>query len=79
MDKELTDAETERIDYIQGLTHDFIANLIPDEKKRREYEESGTYDFDAIDAVLQTVWEHIKDKAGCTEREFYPFRDSDEK
>ena len=77
MDKELTDAETERIDRIQSLTHDFIANLIPDEKKRQEYEESG-YDFDAIDAVLQTVWEHIEDKAGCTEREFYPYRDSDE-
>lgn len=78
MDKELTDAETERIDHIQNLTREFIANLIPDEKMRQEYEESGTYDFDAIDAVLMTVWEHIKDKVGCTEREFYPYRDSDE-
>jgi len=78
MDKELTDAETERIDHIQDLTHKFIASLVPDEERRQEMLDSD-YDLDAIDAVLQTVWEHIKDRVMCTEREFYPYRDSDER
>ena len=79
MDEELTVAETERLDYIQGLTHEFIANLIPDEKRRQEMLESCDYDFDAIDAVLLTVWEHIKDRLMCSEREFYPLRDSNDR
>ena len=78
MDREFTDKEQERIDYIQGLAHDFIANLIPDEKRRQEMLDSCNYDFDLIDRLIRTVWEGVKDKAGCTEREFYPYRDEDD-
>lgn len=74
---ELTDAEVERIDYIQGMTHDFIAKLIPDKRKRQEMLDSCNYDLDAIDAVLTTVWEHIEDKGLCSEQEFYPYREED--
>lgn len=71
MKKELTDAEIERIDKIQNLTHEYINSLLPDGK-------AVEFDLNMVNSVIEAVWDAIKDKGVCTEKEFYPYRDSDD-
>ena len=72
MDGEMTDRETERLDYIQNVAHRFINSLIPNPAER-----SDEYDNDLIDRLLETVWDGIKGRVSCSEDEFYPYRDTD--
>lgn len=72
MDKELTDAEIERIDLLHNETHDYLRRIIP--AYAAQYGDS--WNIDLIDRVCEAVWEEIKDTGWMTEGEFYPYRES---
>lgn len=72
MDKELTDAEIERIDLLHNETHDYLCRIIP--AYAEQYGDS--WNIDLIDRVAEAVWEEIKDTGWMTEGEFYPYRES---
>ena len=70
MDKEFTDKEIERLDFITDKVQSFINEILPDGKKI-------SADNDLIDDVICSIWNCIKDKNICTENDFYPFRDTE--
>lgn len=65
--------EVKRLDFLYDEVETFVNKILP---KGKSIEEDDPEWPEIRDRVLETVWDCIKDRNICTEREFYPYRES---
>lgn len=72
-ERELSDEEVERLDFLYNETEAFVNKILPKGKSLEIIDPNWP---EICNRVLETVWDCIKDMNICTEREFYPYREN---